>query len=268
MGFMKREIIPQRVFYRIKRSARNFWQQLIPITARYRGNDNSVLQCCISYNKYGGYCVPTSSLARPAAQKIISGKVYEPDTINFLAATSRHGDIVHAGAYFGDFLPALSKSLGSDFRIWAFEPNPENYRCALMTIFINDLLNVEIRNAGLGKGKTQGTMIISDQQGVALGGGSKILSDENGCIDERTILVEIVSLDDVIPSDRQVAVIHLDVEGYELPALAGSLRIIKQWKPILIVESMPDNEWFDANIISLGYRLEMKLHRNSVFVAS
>jgi hypothetical protein len=38
-------------------------------------------------------------------------------------------DIVPAGAYFGDFLPALS-NCGDDVGVWAFEPNVENYTCA------------------------------------------------------------------------------------------------------------------------------------------
>ena len=94
-------------------------------------NSHSVLQCCIAYNKYGGYCVPLSSLHRPAAQRILSGDVYEPNTIEFLISNCSDGDIVHAGAYFGDFLPALSRSCAPNAKIWvSVDPNcsPERVR--------------------------------------------------------------------------------------------------------------------------------------------
>ena len=56
----------------------------------------SILQGCISYNEFGGYCVPLASRHRPAAQTIISGSVWEPKTIEFIASHTNGGDIVHA----------------------------------------------------------------------------------------------------------------------------------------------------------------------------
>ncbi len=81
------------------------------------------LKCKVSYNKYGGYCVPLSSCHRPAALKILSNDVYEPKTIEYILSNCNNGDVIHAGTYFGDFLPALAKGLASDAKIWAFEPN-------------------------------------------------------------------------------------------------------------------------------------------------
>ena len=69
------------------------------------------------------------------------------------------GDLVHAGTYFGDFIPALSRVCAPDAKVWAFEPNPENYRCALITTTLNNLHNVEIKNAGLGS--QEGSMLTA-----------------------------------------------------------------------------------------------------------
>ncbi len=83
------------------------------------------LKCVISYNKYGGYCVPNSSRHRPAAQKILFNKVHEAKTIEYMVSKSdMNGEIVHAGTYFGDFLPALSKNLPPPKNSWvAFASN-------------------------------------------------------------------------------------------------------------------------------------------------
>ena len=172
--------------------------------------------------------MPLSSLHRPAARRILSGAVWEPDTIEFMRMNSGQGDIVHAGTYFGDFLPALSMSCRSDAKVWAFEPNSENYRCALMTISINNLQNVEIRNAGLGSGKTVLPMMTHDEIGRSLGGASRIYERPGDQKKGRFAEAEILALDDALPSDRRIAIIQLDVEGYEEPALAGAMETIKR----------------------------------------
>ena len=103
------------------------------VAAQYTGNLESILQCCISYNQYGGYCLPLSSIHRPASQTILNGKVWEEETLKFMSKHCGTGDIIHAGTYFGDFLPALSKACHTKAKVWAFEPNLENYKCAIVT---------------------------------------------------------------------------------------------------------------------------------------
>jgi len=131
--------------------------------------DLSPLKCVISYNMYGGYCVPESSRHRPAARAILSNDVWEPQTINFIITNCGDGDIVHAGTFFGDFLPAISKGVTEGSKVWAFEPNPENYRCARITLEINNLNNVVLTNAGLGAKQEVMLLQTTDDKGRALG---------------------------------------------------------------------------------------------------
>src|SRR5690348_5661397 len=103
----------------------------------------------IAQNRFGLYCVPRRSAHRQAAHDILRGRVFEEDTVEFLRRNAGSGDVVHAGAYFGDFLPALSSALCPGKILWAFEPNLENYHAARLTCRINRLSNVELRNAAL-----------------------------------------------------------------------------------------------------------------------
>lgn len=229
---------------------------------------DSVLRCTIGYNKYGGYCIPLSAKHRPAARAILAFHVYEPDTIEFMAASCGEGDIVHAGTFFGDFLPALSSKCATDARIWAFEPNTENYRCALVTVAINDLENVHLVRAGLGAQRSTLSVQTKDETGISLGGASHIIprsQAEPGAED-----VEIVAIDDVVPTERVVSILQLDVEGYEQQALAGALNTIRRCLPIIILEVLPssgltESEWFTEKILALGYRRTHFLHGNQVF---
>lgn len=240
-------------------------QQNYPAVNGSSNNHNAVLRCCISYNAFGGYCVPLSSRHRPATRKIVSGEVWEPQTIAFMAKHCGSGDIVHAGTYFGDFLPALSRACDANAKVWAFEPNPENYRCACITIMINGLHNVELINAGLGSQKGHLAMMVADARGRALGGGSRLIEGESVNGNGQFAKVEIVKIDDVVPPDRNVAILQLDVEGFEQFALAGASETIKRCKPILILENLPQADWLSENILSLGYKVVGKAHANTIF---
>ena len=84
---------------------------------------------------------------------------------------------------------------------------------------------------------------------------------------EGAISVEVVAVDEVIPSERKISIIQLDVEGFEKPALAGALKSIRRWKPILILEGLPDEEWLFANILQLGYRIAGGADDNTILIS-
>ena len=240
------------------------------LQGRFDSRGMDVLSCIVSYNKYGAYCVPSSSSHRPAAQAILLGLVYEPDTIEYILANCKEGDIVQAGAYFGDFLPALSESCGENAKIWSFEPSSENYRCARITLELNGIENVELHNIGLGSEDSEVDLRIRDGDGYASGGGSMIMDSTSS--DGSFEKVTIRPIDEVIGDEREVSIIQLDVEGYEINALSGGIKTISRCKPILIVEVHPGSDtlespWFKENILGLGYMQVGVLYNNLVFSA-
>ena len=222
----------------------------------------------IAYNMYGGYFVPISSQHRPAAQKILKGDIYEPNTIEFIRKNCSDGDIIHAGTYFGDFLPGISKKTSKNFKIWAFEPNVENYKCAQITILINDLDNIQLFNAGLGSSTSKVKMRVKKKDGTSLGGSSFVIDTKSN---DGTIDIDIVRIDDVIPAQSNISIIQLDIEGYEKNALKGALETIKRCKPILILEdnnNIISSDWFKKNILEIGYKIDSNIHNNTVLVAN
>jgi len=72
--------------------------------------------------------------------------------------------------------------------------------------------------------------------------------------------------------ERDVALIHLDVEGYEDYALCGGPNTFKRCLPILIIETRPEkilnSPWFSDNILNLGYKKVADIHGNSLFTCS
>ena len=224
------------------------------------------LRCSIAYNTHGAYCVPDASRHRPAAQTILAGEVWEPNILALFTDAPTPRDIVHAGTFFGDFLPALARSCTGGAQVWAFEPNPENARCADLTCRLNQLDNVQLMHAGLGETNGRGVLRTLDASGRGLGGASRFVAQPK----PDTKVVPVVTIDDVIPANRDVGVIQLDVEGAELCVLRGALATIRRCRPVLILEA-PRNTtsytsgFFADDILSLGYEPLGFIHENALF---
>jgi FkbM family methyltransferase len=213
---------------------------------------------------FGSYCVPASSQHRPAAKAILTGDIWEARTLAFLTSNCGSGDIVHAGTYFGDFLPALSQAVAADARIWAFEPSTENHRCAEITLTLNGIANVTLSHVALGAEASKALLCTGAEGQRSAGGGSAIVTDRRrGFVYEK---VRVVALADVVPPDRLVSILQLDVERYEQQALAGALSLIRRCRPLLVLENPPaDPAWFAQNILSLGYEKAERYDLNDVF---
>jgi FkbM family methyltransferase len=215
----------------------------------------------VAENQYGRYHVPEGLEGRPASKAVLSGNVYEPETIAFMRAQAGDGDIIHAGAFFGDFIPALSGALAPDRRLWAFEPNPGNFEAAQKTVALNGLTNVTLTHAALSNRDEEIHFLTHDEKGNSLGGVSKFVEEDGPGVTR----VKAVMLDYIVPLDRKVSILQLDVEGHEKQALKGAWHIIHKWEPILILEYFGQEQWITRTFRGIEYRKIGKLHGNFVY---
>jgi FkbM family methyltransferase len=222
------------------------------------------LDCLLAANEHGVYCVPRASEHRAVSQAIMAARVWESDTLELLRAADPSGDIVHAGTFFGDFLPALANSRSDGAKVWAFEPNRENYRAAQITTLLNDLQNVVLSNAGLGARRASVLLATSDREGTPLGGASRVIKDPARARWYANEEVELLKLDEVIEPDRRVAAVHFDVEGHEQEALSGALATIERCRPVIVLETMPHSAWIERHLSPLGYRAAGEVDINHV----
>ncbi len=225
-------------------------------TAQLPPLPSSTLDVELARNEHGLYCLPREAKG-VVAQTLRRARVWEHETIELICATP--GDVVHAGTFFGDFLPALSAS--RDAVVWAFEPSLENYRCASVTIALNDLQNVTLTLAALSDEAGVGSLSSAAKQGLPAGGAGRLLAGPTSDGRQRET-VPLVTVDATVPPDRHIGVLHLDVEGHEQQALAGALKTITRCKPLLILESVPPVEWLGEHLP--GYRVTKTVDANSV----
>jgi FkbM family methyltransferase len=164
--------------------------------------------------------------------------------------------------------PACRRPAGRGHGSRAFEPGEENYRCARITLLLNGLDNVTLTHAGLGATEAAGHLVTRDASGKALGGGSRLRPAGEGGAREGGETVALVPLDGVVPAERRIAAIHLDVEGHEAEALLGAMRTVARWKPVLLLETVPGAEWLSRHLAPLGYRRAGMVDDNTVFEAA
>ena len=222
----------------------------------------------VARNEHGYYCVPRSSLHRPVSRTILDAHVWEPHTLELVCGTQPDGDIVHAGTFFGDFIPALSRSRDERARVWAFEPNRENYECARITVELNHLDNVRLNNAGLDEKSGTALLTTSDRLGLPAGGRSRLIPDRARAPGASSEEVNLMRIDDVVSGDRSVAAIQLDVEGHEREALTGAMATIARCRPLIVLEAPPRADWIETHLAPLGYRVDGAVERNTVLRSS
>lgn len=185
-------------------------------------------------NEYGFYCVPDEFAGREVPELLRKGEVYEPKTLALMRRIAGDGDIISGGGFIGDFFPALSQALAPGAILHSFEPNPVSHSAALRTIALNRLQNVAMAAVAVGETDAVLPLRVSRGQDRAMAARAKIVE---GASDAGTIDVTVTTLDSLIDTSRKVSVLHLDIEGHELPALKGAQALIARCKPVIILEA-------------------------------
>lgn len=226
----------------------------------------------IAANEYGFYCIPHSYRGREVPRVLRRGEVYEPATIRFMQRQVKSGDIVSGGAFVGDFFPALERALSTQALIHSFEPNPTSFLAAEYTIALNGLESVRMHPVAVGeKEDTLPLLIGRGKDGASLAAGAKLVGKETQGV---TVDVPVKPLDDLVDDDRDVSILHLDIEGHEIPALRGGAELIRRCAPLILAEAgRPHRVRAIASVLDdlapdAGYKHSGSIEKNAIFLAT
>lgn len=225
----------------------------------------------LAVNEYGFYCIPTSYRERDITETLAEGHVYEPNTLKLLRRSMGDGDIVTGGSFVGDFFPALHGRLAEDAKLYSFEPVPTSFAAAEETIRLNQLNRVHFENVGVGAEAGRMTMKVTRPSGVPIAAGERIVDDVEAD-GKRFIEIEIKTIDSIVPSERRVSIVHLDVEGFEAQALRGAERVLNDSHPMIVLEVVrPRQKRRYLNLINelvagTEYQVAGTMERNTFFL--
>ncbi len=144
---------------------------------------------------------------------------------------------VDVGANLGIHSLVLSYCVGAGGKVFSFEPNLSVYERMQDILRENEISNVIM--SGKGVGDSIGLKYFNLNEGDFNIG--KACVSEKG---ERTI--KMTTLDyELRDSQLPISLIKIDVEGYELKVLKGTIQTLRTHKPILVCEFNPNSYSFD-----------------------
>ena len=162
-------------------------------------------------------------------EKLKYGKYWEPHLWKFIEILYNNyhiENIIDIGANIGYHSLFFSKHVKN--KVYAFEPHPQVFNVLKNNIKLNNIENINIINKCVGDKVETVFMSKLNFLNESNHGDIHILNNKSD------YQIESIKLDDYKFSD--IDLIKIDVQGYELMVLNGSIQTILNNKPIIIIE--------------------------------
>jgi len=157
----------------------------------------------------------------------------EGDVDIFVKSCLRVGSVfVDVGANVGYYTLIASKLVGSQGRIYSIEPVPSTATILKANVKLNNCLNVNVYEVAIWSSKGTLTLRIPGTW-YGLASVSRYGTD---------IVVNSITLDELLKNEASIDCIKIDVEGAELEALRGAKDILKRTKCLVIEISYGHSE--------------------------
>lgn len=161
-------------------------------------------------------------------QLILNGK-WEEAEIALFEQNVKPGDIViDIGANMGYYTLVAARKTGPKGKVYAFEPDPDNFRLLQKNIAANGYINVMAINKAVGEKGGTVKLFLSNEDNTG------DFRTYNANDDRKSLEVEMVTIDSVLRAEKKVDVIKIDIQGSEVKALKGAKEILKKSKQIII----------------------------------
>jgi FkbM family methyltransferase len=168
---------------------------------------------------------------------LIKGQGYEKGTTKLFTELVKEGmNVVDIGANIGYYTLLAARRVGPHGRVYAFEPEPQNFKLLTENLRLNGYKNViAVQKAVSNKSGT-----VSLFLGMRGSGTHSLVSTRD--YSKEAIGIEAVTLDEFFEKagTPDIHVIKMDIEGWEMEALDGMRRLIMRNSPLkLVVEFYP-----------------------------
>ena len=183
--------------------------------------------------------VYNSKIAREflLSQPIIPNHVWEPQTTKLLMHFSKAaGNVIIAGAYFGDQAIPVAYNIKGSGVCHTFEPNKNNSDLIIENAKLNGLTNVLINNLALWN-KSNEKLIFEGEDALASTVAANTTSEN---------VLHTITIDDYVIQNKvgHINLLMIDVEGSEIKVLEGAKEMLLRDKPVVVFETHSlYNDW-------------------------
>jgi len=195
--------------------------------------------------------------------KLSTNGIFEPFETNLVKKAVRKGSVVlDIGANIGYYTLIFAKLVGEQGKVFAFEPEPFNFKLLKKNVEINNYQNVILQNSAVSNNNGKTKLYLSQEQS-----GTHRIFPSHIC-SNNYVEVEMVRLDDYFKKNvlaEKISFIKIDVEGAELGVLKGMKSLLELNKKLeILIEFIPPYiKEFGANpidVLSLLENYNFKIH--------
>ena len=171
------------------------------------------------------------------SDSLLISKEYEPVETKVIKGLVREDDVVvDAGANIGYYTILLSRAVGPNGKVYAFEPGKECFNLLKKNVKENSCNNVILINKALSSRDGEIKFYIKDGDKAS----SSMLKDSKCPSTE--VIVQATTLDKEVK--EPAAFMKMDIEGVELEALAGGRELLKTCEK-MVIEAPGDREDYE-----------------------
>jgi FkbM family methyltransferase len=184
---------------------------------------------------------------------------YEPAVCAVLRRHVKPGmTVLDIGANIGYLTMLLAKLVTSSGRVVAIEPNPENVKLLEASRRLNGFDQIAVIQIAAGRQTVLLALNVSHSNGMT----AELPGAPEAILASRT--VPCFALDAILPRDRPINLVKIDVEGAELYALMGLEETIIRDRPVIVSELSPgmmpgishcSGAEYLRHLIARGYRI-------------
>ena len=254
--------------YQVYKLARNVARAtgLSTASRKYLGRWSGKMIFLVAPNKDGIFDIKGHKMALAAdgaypPADMAMGR-YEPETTRLFESVIKPGmAVMDVGAHVGYFTLLAARYVGPSGKVFAFEPEPDNYAFLKSNIERNEYKNITANQKAASD--SVGTVDLYQSN---LDTGSHSIYGNSGRHAKGTVSVDSTTIDEFLETQNwpQIDLIKIDVEGGEMAVLEGMQRMLSRPnRPTMIVEFCPfliESSGFEpadllAKLGELGYRL-------------
>lgn len=165
--------------------------------------------------------------------------------------------VLDLGANIGIYTMKLARLVGQTGKVWAFEPDKNNYSLLTKNVNANKYNNVTLVNKAVTDKTGIGKLFISEENK----GDHRIFSGEE---QRKSTDIETIALNDLFPNEK-IDFIKMDIQGAEYLALIGMSKLIQRNEDLIILSEFAPSwiknsgfspQQFLDKITDLGFQLQ------------
>src|SRR5581483_11547466 len=162
--------------------------------------------------------------------ELATHSVYEPmETALFLKEIAEGQTVLDIGANIGYYTLLAARQVGPKGKVYAFEPDLENFKLLLRNVAVNRYINVVPLQKAVSNKKGTVRLYLNP----ANRGDHRVYDSKDG---RRSMEVDTVALDQLFKTlDSKIHFIKMDIQGAEALALEGMKGLIRKNKGLKLV---------------------------------